>query len=205
VAGDVRSENLPGKNRWNVYIPFSANFTPQAVMLRTSQDPLPLGQAARARIVALDHNIAVSQIRSLEQVVDRATWRERFFTVLLTVFSALALLLAAVGLYGVLSYAVSLRTHEIGIRMALGASARQVQAMVMRQGLMLTGLGLSCGILAALALTRLLTTQLYHVSPSDPRTFIAVTAILLCVAVVAAFIPARRATQVEPLTALREE
>jgi putative ABC transport system permease protein len=205
VAGDVRSESLPGKNRWNVYIPFSAHFTPQAVMLRTGLDPLSLAQAVRGRIVGLDHNIAVSQIYSLEQVIDRAAWRERFFTVLFTLFSALALLLAAMGLYGVLSYAVSLRTHEIGIRVALGASARQVQAMVLRQGMLLTGLGLSCGIVAALALTRLLTSQLYHVSPSDPRTFITVTVILMCVAVVAAFIPARRATQVEPLTALREE
>jgi len=205
VAGKVRSENLPGRNRWNVYIPFDAQHVPRAVILRTSQDPISLAQAIRARIVGLDRNIAVSQIHSLEQVIDRAAWRERFFTVLFTVFSSLALLLAAVGLYGVLSYAVSLRTHEIGIRMALGASARQVQTMVMRQGLLLTGLGLSCGILAALALTRLLTTQLYHISPSDPATFIAVTAILMCVSAAAAFIPARRATQVEPVIALREE
>ena len=205
VAGQVRSENLPGRNRWNVYIPFDAQHLPRSVILRTSQDPMSLAQAVRGRIVALDRNIAVSQIHSLEQVIDRAAWRERFFTVLFTVFSTLALLLAAVGLYGVLSYAVSLRTHEIGIRMALGASARQVQGMVMRQGLMLTSLGLTCGIVAALALTRLLTSQLYHTSPSDPGTFIAVTAILMCISGVAAFIPARRATQVEPVIALREE
>jgi len=205
VAGQVRSENLPGRNRWNVYIPFGTHYFPRVVILRTSQDPMPLAQAVRGRIVALDHNIAVSQIHSLEQVIDRAAWRERFFTVLFTLFSALALLLAAVGLYGVLSYAVSLRAHEIGIRMALGASARQVQGMVLRQGLLLTSLGLLCGTLAALALTRLLGTQLFHVSPSDPTTFVTVTTVLLCVSAIAAFIPARRATQVDPVVALRDE
>ena len=142
---------------------------------------------------------------SLVQVVDRAAWRERFVTVLFSVFSALALLLAAVGLYGVLAYAVSLRTHEIGIRMALGASARQVQGMILRQGLVLTGLGLLAGTAVALALTRLLATQLYHISPSDPETFAMVTLALLAVSAVAAFLPARRATTVEPVIALREE
>ncbi len=205
VAADARSENLSGQNRWNVYIPFGTHYSPRAVILRTNQDPMSLAQSVRGRIVALDHNIAVSQIHSLEQVVDRASWRERFFTVLFSVFSALALLLAAVGLYGVLSYAVSLRTHEIGIRMALGASARQVQTMVLQQGLLLTSLGVSCGILAALTLTRLLGTQLYHVSPRDPQTFFTVSGILMCVSVAAAFIPARRATQVEPVVALRDE
>jgi putative ABC transport system permease protein len=205
VVSAVRNENLTGQNRWNVYIPFGTDYSPRAVILRTSQDPMSLAQAVRGRIVALDHDIAVSRIRSLEQVIDRAAWRERFFTVLFTVFSTLALLLAAIGLYGVLSYAVSLRTHEIGIRMALGASARQVQGMVLREGLLLTAIGLTCGLLAALALTRLLTAQLYHVSPTDPQTFATVVLLLIGVAVIAAFIPARRATYVEPVVALREE
>ncbi|HEV2689877.1 MAG TPA: ABC transporter permease [Bryobacteraceae bacterium] len=205
VAGNVRTENLSARNRWNIYVPFSPFFTAQSVMIRTRQDPMRLAEAVRKRIVGIDRDIAVSQVFSLEQIVDRAAWRERFFTVLFAVFSALAVVLAAVGLYGVLAYAVSLRTHEIGIRMALGASARQVQGMVLRQGLLLTGLGLFCGIAAALALTRLMATQLYHVSPSDPATFAAVTAILMIVAAVAAVIPARRATLVDPVVALREE
>jgi putative ABC transport system permease protein len=205
VAGNVRTENLTGKNRFNIYVPFSRFFTAKSVLIRTGQDPTRLAQAARKTIQGIDRDVAVNQLFSLEQIVDRAAWRERFFTVLLTVFSGLAVVLAAVGLYGVLAYAVSLRTHEIGIRMALGASAGQVQGLVLRQGLLLTGLGLLCGILAALALTRLIATQLYHVSPSDPSTFAVVTAILMCVSVVAALIPARRATRVEPLTALREE
>ena len=175
------------------------------MILRTASDPLRLAQAARARIVGIDRDIAVSEVYSLVQVVDRAAWRERFVTVLFSVFSVLALLLAAVGLYGVLAYAVSLRTHEIGIRMALGASAGQVQGMILRQGLVLTGLGLLAGTAVALSLTRLLATQLYHISPSDPETFATVTLALLAVSTVAAFLPARRATSVEPVIALREE
>jgi predicted permease len=205
VAGVVRTENLSGRNRWNVYIPGSKWLTPQSIVVRTAQDPLQLSEVVRRKITSIDHDIAVSEMFSLDQVVDHAAWRERFVTVLLGVFSALAVLLAAVGLYGVLAYAVSLRSHEIGIRMALGASAGQVQAMVLRQGMTLTALGLATGILAALALARLIAKQLYHVSPNDPRTFVMVTAILMSVAAVAALIPARRATRVDPVVALREE
>ncbi len=205
VAGDVRNQRLIGNARWNIYIPSSLNYHPSTVILRTAQDPLALAQVVRSRIVAIDRDIAVSELYSLEQIVDRAAWRERFVTVLFSLFSVLALLLAAVGLYGVLAYAVSLRTHEIGIRMALGASAGQVQGMILRQGLLLTGLGLLAGTALALALTRLLATQLYRISPRDPETFVIVTLALLGVSGVAAFLPARRATCVEPVIALREE
>lgn len=205
VAGDVRNQRLNGGARWNIYIPTSPNYPPSTVLLRTAQDPLALAKTVRSRVIAIDHDIAVSEIYSLEQVVDRAAWRERFVTVLFSVFSGLALLLAGVGLYGVLAYAVSLRSHEIGIRMALGASSGQVQGMILRQGLVLTMLGLVAGTAIALALTRLLATQLYRISPRDPQTFVTVTLLLVGVSALAIFFPARRATIVDPMIALREE
>ena len=167
VAGDVQNQRLNGIADWNTYIPASPNYAPSTVILRTAQDPLRLAQAVRSRIIAIDRDVAVSEMYSVEQIVDRAAWRERFVTVLFSVFSVLALVLAAVGIYGVLAYAVSLRTHEIGIRMALGASAGQVQGMILRQGMILTGLGLLVGTAVALSLTRLLATQLYHI-PAPP-------------------------------------
>ncbi|MGA2593002.1 MAG: FtsX-like permease family protein [Bryobacteraceae bacterium] len=131
--------------------------------------------------------------------------QDRFFTVLLGAFAALALALAAVGLYGVLSYAVSLYTHEIGIRMALGAPASSVRRMIMRQGLTLAGAGVLVGGLAALALTRLLKSQLFEISPMDPATYAIALSMLMAVAAWAAFLPAHRATRVDPVIALRHE
>jgi putative ABC transport system permease protein len=205
VAGVVRSQNLNGQNRWDVYIPFSNNNAGSSIAIRTSGDPMTLAQSVRARIIGFDRDISVSNLFSEEQVLDHAAWRERFFAVLFTVFSVLALLLAAVGVYGVLAYAVSLRKHEIGIRMALGASGGQVQRMVMRQGLLLTGVGLIIGTAAASGLTRLLTTQLFQVKPNDPVTFVTVIGVLVAVAAVASFVTALRATRVDPAIALREE
>jgi ABC-type antimicrobial peptide transport system permease subunit len=140
----------------------------------------------------------------MDQVVTRATWQDRFFAVLFAVFAGLALVLATGGLYAVLAYTVSMRTHEIGIRMALGASAAQVRFMLMRQGIALAGLGLLLGILAATATSRLLTSQLYQVSPMDLQTYSAVVLIMLIVAVAASFLPSHRATRVHPMVALRQ-
>jgi putative ABC transport system permease protein len=205
VAGNVLNQELNSSGRWSIYIPASAEYSVSSIILRSAQDPGTLANTVCARISSIDRDIAVSEILSLSQIVDRSAWRERFVSVLFGVFSVLALILAAVGLYGVLAYTVSLRTHEIGIRMALGASAREVQRMVLRQGLVLAALGLVAGTLAALALTRLLATQLYRVSPTDPGTFVTVVTVLFGVSAIAAFIPARRATHVEPVVALREE
>ncbi len=206
VAGDIRDQYLDRPGRWNVYIPFSPDFSPSmAAVIRTGQDPLLLGETVRKRIVAHDPDIAVSRILSQLQLVDRAAWAERFFAVLFAVFAGLALLLAAVGLYGVLAYSVSLRTHEIGIRLALGATAAEVRTLVMKQGLKLTAIGLALGGVAALALTKILAIKLYQISPTDPQTFAAVIIILSFVAALASFVPARRATRLDPLVALRHE
>ncbi len=185
--------------------PIAPDITPNVLLVRTSGDPLQLQQALRSRIASLDSDIVVSRVFSLEQIIARVSWQDRFLTVLFTAFAALALLLAAVGLYATISYSVSLSTHEIGIRMALGASISRVRAMILRQGLTLAGLGLLIGIVIAFALARLLKTQLYQISPNDPATYIAVPLVLILVAVLAAFLPTRRATRVDPVIALRHE
>lgn len=205
VAGDARHEAIKGGGRWAVYVPWQSRYSPDDLLVRGSTKPAPLAQVVKARITGVDRNIVVSRVLTLEQVVDRASWQDRFFAVLFAIFAALATVLAAAGLYAVLAYTVSLRTQEIGIRMALGASASQVRAMVMRHGLALAVAGLLLGVLAASAVTRLLKSQLYRTSPLDPGTYIAVVLLMLLVAGSATLLPSRRATRVDPMVALRQE
>jgi putative ABC transport system permease protein len=205
VTADSRHGQLKGEDRPNVYLTYSADITPSNLLVRTAGEPGKLTKAIRARIAGVDNDIAMSQVFTLEQIIDRVAWQDRFWTVLLAAFSGLALLLAAVGLYAVLSYTVSLNKREIGIRIALGASASSIRGFVMRQGMALTGAGLGIGILAALALTRLLKTLLYETSPMDPATYVAAPVILLIVALLAAFLPTRRAIRVDPVDALRQD
>lgn len=205
VAAGSKQRDLKGVDGSSVYLPYSAQVTPNSLLVRTKGDPLRLAKAIAARIAAVDHDIAVSRVFTLRQIMNRVAWQDRFFTVLLAVFAVLALALAAVGLYAVLSYAVSLHTHEIGIRMALGASAASVRLMVLRQGLALAGAGLLLGTEAALALTRLLESQLFQTSPLDPAVYASALAMLSAVAAAAAFLPTLRATRVDPVIALRHE
>jgi len=205
VVADSKHGTYKGEDRASVYLPYNSEITPNALLVRTAGDPLQLQQSLRSRIVAFDSDIVVSRVFSLEQIIDRAGWQDRFLTVLFSCFAALALLLAAVGLYATISYSVSLSTHEIGIRMALGASASRVRAMILRQGMTLAAAGLFIGIVVAFALARLLKTQLYQISPNDPATYIAVPILLILVAALAAFLPTRRATRVDPVIALRHE
>jgi putative ABC transport system permease protein len=205
VVADNKHEALKGLNRPAVYLPYSANLTPGSLLARATGDPLKIAQALRKRIASVDSDFAVSHVYTLPQLIERATWRDRFLTVIFVAFAAMALALAAVGLYAVLSYTVSLHTHEIGIRMALGASSASVRRMLMRQGVGLAGIGLCVGMAAALALTQLLKTQLFEISPMDPVTYLATPVALMAVAALAVFLPARRATRVDPAIALRCE
>ncbi len=205
VVADSKHQKYKGEDRATVYLPYSADNTPATLLVRTTADPLQLQQSIRSRVTAFDPDIIVSHVISLEQIIVNASWRDRFLAVLFTAFAGLALVLAAVGLYAIISYTVSLRTHEIGIRMALGASASRVRTMILRQGMTLAGIGLSIGILVAFALARLLKTQLYSVTPSDPATYTTVPILLILVAAFAAFLPSVRATRVDPVITLRQE
>ena len=161
--------------------------------------------AIRQAVHSIDKNLPVTNVESFPNVLGSSVAQERFRTRLMTSFSLIALLLAAVGIFGVISYSASQRTHEIGIRMALGAEKRDVLRMVIGQGLKLALIGVAVGVGGALALTRFLGSLLYGVKPTDPLTFIAVSLILIAVALVACYIPARRAAKVDPMVALRYE
>jgi putative ABC transport system permease protein len=153
----------------------------------------------------MDPDLPVVDLMTMEEIVSQSVWQNRLYAILFTAFAVIALLLAAVGIYGVMSYSVTQRTQEIGIRMALGAQLKDVMQLVVKGGLVLSLIGVAVGVAGALALTRLLRTLLFGVTPTDAGTFIAVSLMLLFVALLACFIPARRATKVDPLVALRYE
>ncbi len=174
-------------------------------MVRTSGDARPLTQAIREQVLAVDPNQPVYDVKTMEERVAVTLETRRFAVVLLGVFGALALLLAAIGLYGVLAFVVSQRTREIGIHMALGAQARDVLSMVIKQGMSLVLFGVVLGVAGAYALTRTMQSLLFEVSTTDPVTFTLIPLLLAVVGFVACYIPARRATKVDPLVALRYE
>jgi predicted permease len=183
----------------------SPPFAYLTLVVRTSGGPAVLAPDIRGAIHALDKNIPLSEIQTMDHVVDEATGQSRFYLVLLGSFATVALLLAGVGIYGVMSYSVSRRTHEIGVRMALGAQGRDVLKLVVFQGIIQALVGVAVGLAGALALSRLMAGLLYGTRPTDPATFAAVVLVLGGVAVAASYVPARRATKVDPIVALRYE
>jgi putative ABC transport system permease protein len=205
VVADNRHERLEEAGRPVAYLGYSAEGTPSTLLVRTSGDPSGMISAIRARVRAFDRDMGVYKAITLPQLIERASWQDRFLAALFLGFAVLALTLAAVGLYGALSYAVSLQSREIGIRMALGASTASVKAMLLRQGMTLAGAGLAIGMAGALALTRLLEPQLFGVSPRDPVTYLVTPLVMLMVSAAAVHAPARRATRVDPAIVLRCE
>ena len=175
------------------------------LLVRTNSEPLSLAAPVRNQISALDKDQAVFNVRTMEQALSRSVAARRFSMILLAVFAVVALALAAVGIYGVISYSVAQRTREVGIRMALGAQTRDVLKLVVREGLQLVVIGVAVGLVGALLLTRLMTTLLFAVTPTDWFTYATVAIGLVGVALLACYIPARRATRVDPLVALRYE
>jgi putative ABC transport system permease protein len=206
VVSDVRHSALSVAPQPEVYWPFLQNPDRRiAMLIRTTADPLNLTGAVRGEIRAIDKALPVSNVMTMDDLLSDSVAQPRFYTLLLTAFATVALLLAVVGLYGVISYAVSQRTHEIGIRMALGASPRDVLRLIINHGMFLTLAGMALGLAAAWALTRVLKNLLFNVSPTDPAIFVGIVLLLVGVASLACYLPARRATKVDPITALRDE
>jgi predicted permease len=203
VVADVKNAALDRPAGTELYFPFpQAPRTLSWVVVRAQGDPMNLTGAVRDAIRSLDRGLPISNIGTMEDVMSTARSRPRFLTLLLTLFSSLSLILAALGIYGVISYAVAQRTNEIGIRMALGARAVNVQQMVIRQGTKLAFVGVLIGVAGALALTQLMNAFLFEVRAADPLIYLAISAMLVAVAVSACWIPARRAARVDPMQAL---
>lgn len=206
VVGDAKHYWLEEEQKPQMYDAYSQDPGLFAtVVIRTSVEPLGLSEQVRQAIWKVDADQPMWKIRTVEFLVDRSTADRRFLMALMGIFAALALVLTIIGLYGVISYLVNQRTQEIGIRMALGAQMGDIMRMVLRQGMVLVLSGVALGIAAAWLLTRLMSRMLYQVSATDPMTFISISALLVTVALFACYIPARRATKVDPLTALRYE
>ncbi|HEX5706692.1 MAG TPA: ABC transporter permease, partial [Pyrinomonadaceae bacterium] len=207
VARRVRSYGLDAQARMRLYVP--AAQTPMHLMhlaVRSSNsNPEQLARAVAAEVRALDADQPVYSVRTMDDALAQSLAPRRLNATLLAVFATVALTLAAIGVYGVISYSVARRTHEIGVRMALGAQRGDIMRLVLRQGMLLALCGVAAGVLAALALTRVMTGLLFGVSATDPLTFAFVALVLAAVATLACLIPARRATKVDPMVALRYE
>jgi predicted permease len=212
VVKDVRSSGFEERVPPTMYFPHaqageSAYYTPLSMdlVIRTAGDPTASAGAIREAVRGLDRNVPISRVQSMERIVATSIASRRFSTTMLVTFAAVALALAGIGIYGVISYAVSQRTFEIGLRMALGAQRMEVLRLMMAHGMRMAVLGLAIGLAGALAITRLLASLLVGVTTMDPVTFAVVIAVLLAVALLACYVPARRATTVDPMEALRTE
>jgi predicted permease len=217
VAGHVKHWGLDSddtaKIRDQIYFPvlqvpdqfMSEGVAGLTLALRTGPEPLSLVSAVRAQVAGPTQDQPIYAVRTMEQIISRSLAERRFTLLMLIIFAATALLLAAVGIHSVMSYAVTRRTHELGIRAALGAWRREIVGLVLRQGMRLAAIGMAGGLVGAVVLTRLMAGMLYGVRPADPATLAAVTLLLGGIALLACYIPARRATAVDPVVALRFE
>jgi putative ABC transport system permease protein len=206
VVGDVKNVSLDKESEPNVYFPDAQEPNGGATLvIRTGVDPMKLASTIEQVIHAYDKDQAIADIQPLDVFLSKSVARPRFQSVLLASFAGLALLLAAIGIFGVMSYSVAQRAHEIGIRVALGAQRDQVLRLVVGQGLLLALIGTAAGLAGAFVLTRYLRSLLFNVSPTDPWTFIAVPVVLCAVALGASYFPARRAARLDPIVALRYE
>ncbi|MGH9938104.1 MAG: FtsX-like permease family protein, partial [Blastocatellia bacterium] len=202
VAGDVKQFGLATEPRPEIYLPTRRHS--MTLIVRAGGNPAQLAPVVREAVQSLDGRAAIS-MRTLQQMVDRTAWSRRALALLLGVLGAVALLLAAMGIYGVISYLVAQRTREMGIRLALGAQRHDLLKLVLGQGVRLTMIGVAAGLTLALALTRFLSSLLYGVSAADPITFASIALLFAGVALTASYLPARRAMKVDPITALRHE
>jgi putative ABC transport system permease protein len=206
VIGDVHHSSLIKAATPELYLPYQQNtWTWGNFFVRTTNDPAPLTKSFTDEIQSIDRTVPVSNVQTLTDAISNTVAQTRFYTFLFALFGATGLILTLTGISGVISYTVSQRTQEIGIRMALGAQASDVLKMLVGQGMVLTAVGIAIGVIAALALTQLMSNMLFGISPTDPLTFGVIAALLAVVALLACFVPARRATKVDPMIALRYE
>jgi predicted permease len=205
VVEDARYTALEMEARAQVYLPFAQYpaFTDRTMVVRTDGDPLSILAAVRSEVQAIDKDQPISHIRTMEDMVAGSVSQRRFNMSLLVILAGVALIMAAVGIYGVISYSVEQRTHEIGLRVALGAQSGDVLKLVVKRGMALTLIGVALGLGASFALTRLIESLLFGVSATDAVTFVLMPLLLVAVALLACYLPARRATKVDPLVALR--
>jgi putative ABC transport system permease protein len=206
VVGDVKEDALTEQIEPEIYVPYLQN--PSSLMnllVRSTSDPLRLAPNLRRQVLAVDRDQPVSNISTMENVFSQSLAEPKVIASLLATFAALALLLAALGVYSVVSYSVAQRTHEIGIRMAMGAQQRHVVKLIVGQGLRLVLVGVAIGLAVALAATRVLSNLLFGVTATDPPIFVAVPLLLVAVAILASYVPARNAVKVDPINALRNE
>jgi putative ABC transport system permease protein len=206
VVGDAKHFWMEEEQRPQMYVAYSQSPGIFAtIVMRTSVEPMSLAEQVRQAVWKVDPDQPMWKMRTVESLVDRSVADRKFLMALMGIFAGLALVLTIVGLYGVITYLVNQRTQEIGIRMALGAQVGQILTMVLKQGMLLVLSGVALGLVAAWALTRLISRLLFQVSATDPVAFIGISALLVFVALLACYLPARRATRVDPLIALRYE
>jgi putative ABC transport system permease protein len=206
VVGDVRHTGLDSEPRPELFLHSPQNpFGSMTFVVRTSGDPSALLQAVKSEVWAVNKNLPFYSTATMEGLVSATLKERRFSLLLLGAFAVVALVLAGVGIYGLISYSTAQRTHEIGLRVALGARGGDIMRMVVGEGLLLSGAGVAVGLAGALLLTRFLGRLLYGVAPTDPLTFAAISALLVCVALAACYLPARRAARIDPMEALRYE
>jgi putative ABC transport system permease protein len=206
VVGSIKQTALDARARPAMYMPHAqAPTNGLTVLVQTTGEPLAMAAAVREQVRAIDKDVPVTHVQTMEKVLGASVAQPRFSMLLVGLFAGLALVLSTVGIYGVMAYSVSRRAHEIGVRMALGAGAGQVLKLVLKDGMSLAFAGIAVGLLGAFALTRLMASLLFGISAKDPLTFASVAAFLAVVALLACYIPARRATKVDPLIALRNE
>jgi putative ABC transport system permease protein len=206
IVASIKSDGFDAPAMPHVYFPLFQNpNATAAIYLRTSTDPGTLADAIRGEVQSVDPGIPVFAVRTLNEVVAKSLADRRFALTILAVFAGVALLLASIGIYGVMAYTFSQRTHEIGVRVALGAQRRDILRMALGEGMVLVAIGLGVGLIGAVIVTRFLRSMLFSVTATDPLTFASIALLLAAVALFACFIPAQRATQVDPLVALRED
>jgi putative ABC transport system permease protein len=206
VFHDVRSGNLRQVSRGEIDVPFWQSPWPTANMsVRTSNDPAGMAKSIAAVVKSMDPDLPLAQVRTMDDILDRSLSGDRLETSLLGTFAALALILAALGIYGVMAFAVAQRTHEIGLRMALGAAPSRVLSLIIKEGMTLTAIGLAVGLAGSYLVARAMQSQLYGVGSIDPVVLSAVAFVLAATALLACYLPARRAMRVDPMVALRYE